>query len=449
MERAATRHAGHLAEVTRRISPLLAVTALILAPSRAWAEIPFEREPINYLKAQASDPVAKLQGRLERGEAALAYEKRHGYLPAVLKALDIPVSAQVLVFSKTSFQRTRISPATPRAIYFNDDVYVGFVQTGDVLEFSAADPDLGGTFYLLEQTPAAKPAFLRQTHECLQCHASGKTEDVPGHLVRSVFPDEDGQPIFNAGTFTTTDESPFRERWGGWYVTGRHGRQVHMGNAVVTDPKEPEKLAGAAGANVTDLAARLDVSPYLSRHSDIVALMVLQHQTRMHNRITAANFQARLALDYAAAINKALDRPADELSESTLARIKGPAEELVKSLLFVDEAELTDSVEGTSAFAREFAARGPRDPRGRSLREFDLKTRLFRYPCSYLIYSRSFDALPAITKTQVYRRLGEILSGEDQSPAFARRTAQQRQAIREILEATKPDLRKAWQELRP
>src|SRR5262249_11361289 len=156
------------------------LVAIFLGPAEVRAEIPYEREPIRYLTAPATDPVARLKQRLQRGEASLAYDSRHGYLPAVLKALEIPVSSQVLVFSKTSFQRTLISPAAPRAIYFNDDVYVGFVQAGDVLEFSAADPDLGGTFYLMNQAETAKPALSRQTHDCLQCHASGKTEDVPG-----------------------------------------------------------------------------------------------------------------------------------------------------------------------------------------------------------------------------------------------------------------------------
>jgi hypothetical protein len=222
-----------------------------------------------------------------------------------------------------------------------------------------------------------------------------------------------------------------------------------MGNGFVADRDHPEQLDRAAGANVTELSKRIDVAPYLSPHSDIVALMVLGHQVRLHNLITVANFQARIALDYAAAINKALERPADELSESTLTRIKGPAENLVKAMLFVDEAALSEPIAGTAAFAQEFAARGPRDHRGRSLRDFDLKTRLFRYPCSYLIYSRSFDALPAIVKNEVHRRLGEVLSGQDQSPTFARRTAAERQAIREILEETKPELRAAWKDLRP
>src|SRR5262249_17043585 len=252
------------------------------------------------------------------------------------------------------------------AIYFNDDIYVGFVQAGDVLEFSAADPDLGGTFYLMNQSETAKPALSRQTHDCLQCHASGKTEDVPGHLVRSVFPDADGQPIFNAGTFTTTDESPWKERWGGWYVTGKHGRQVHMGNLFVTDSNEPEKLDHAAGSNVTDLSKRFDVTPYLSPPSDLVPPSVLQHQTKIHNTMTpAANLEGKVRPECAAADRKASGRPQDKAPEGPLARIKGPAEALVKYLLFVDEADLTDPVEGTTGFAREFAARGPRDPRGR------------------------------------------------------------------------------------
>src|SRR5579883_1506867 len=251
MERADLSRAGLMGERSGGVSPVLALAAaIILAPAQVWAEIPYEREPIRYLTAQPTDPVAQLKQRLERGESSLSYDSQHGYLPALLKALKIPVSSQVLVFSKTSFQRTLISPAAPRAIYFNDDVYVGFVQGGDVLEFSAADPDLGGTFYLMDQAERPKPALVRQTHDCLQCHASGKTEDVPGHLVRSVFPDADGQPIFNAGTFTTTDESPWKERWGGWYVTGKHGRQVHMGNVVVTDPKQPETLDQVAGAKI-------------------------------------------------------------------------------------------------------------------------------------------------------------------------------------------------------
>jgi hypothetical protein len=428
-----------------RIVPILLSAACLstFCPA-ARGEIPFEREPINYLTAPVHDPVAQLQSRIQAGTVSLGHDNHQGYLSAVLQRLGVPISSQVLVFSKTSFQRSRISPETPRAIYFNDEVYVGFVQGGEVLEFSAVDPDLGATFYLLEQAKTSSPSFLRQTHDCLQCHASGKTLDVPGHMVRSVYPEESGQPAFNAGTFSTSHESPLHERWGGWYVTGTHGKQTHMGNVLVTDRASPEKLELKAGANVTDLSGRFDTSAYLSPRSDIVALMVLEHQVKMHNLITLANYQTRIAVQYSRAINKALGEPEDAISESTARRFQAPAEDLVKYLLFVDEAELSEPIGGTTSFASDFQARGPCDHQGRSLRELDLKTRLFKYPCSYLIYSRAFDALPGPVRDHVYRRLWEVLSGQDSSPAFARRTAAERQAILQILRKTKTGLPDYW-----
>jgi hypothetical protein len=428
-----------------RVVPIvICVASLVVFPSLFAAEIPFERAPISYLTAAADDPVANLEVKLQSGSASLRHEGRTGYLRSVLSLLDVPVSSQVLVFSKTSFQRNRIAPETPRAIYFNDDVYVGYVQGSDVLEFSAADPSLGGTFYLLEQAKSQRPAFLRQTHDCLQCHASAKTQDVPGHLVRSVYPEPSGQPAFNAGTFTISHESPLKERWGGWYVTGTHGKQLHMGNLLVSDREHPEKVDLRAGANLKDLSGKFEAKAYLAPGSDIVALMVLEHQAKMHNLITLTSFQARLAIEYSREINKALGEPVDAMSESTARRFQAPAEELVKYMLFADEAPLTDPVRGTSSFASDFAAKGPRDGRGRSLREFDLNSRMFRHPCSYLIYSKAFDALPAPAKERVYFRLWEVLSGKDRSETFARRTPEERAAILEILRATKPGLPDYW-----
>lgn len=430
--------------VVRVVPIVVSVASLAVFCLGARGEIPFEREPINYLTAPVHDPVALLQAKLQAGKVALGHDDGQGYLRSVLQQLSVPISSQVLVFSKTSFQRTRIAPESPRAIYFNDDVYVGFVQGAELLEFSAVDPDLGATFYLLEQAKTPAPAFLRQTHDCLQCHASGKTLDVPGHMVRSVYPEESGQPAFNAGTFSTSHESPLQERWGGWYVTGTHGKQTHMGNVLVTDRDHPEKLDTGAGANVKDLSGKFDTSAYLSPSSDIVALMVLEHQVKLHNLITLANYQAKIAVHYARAVNKALGEPENTISESTARRFQGPAEDLVKYMLFVDEAELNDPIHGTTPFAREFSARGPRDRQGRSLRDLDLKTRLLQYPCSYLIYSKAFDALPPLVKDRVYRRLWEVLTEHEQSPEFARRTSAERKAILEILRDTKPGLPDYW-----
>lgn len=433
---------------TRRAAGLgvIAILGLMAAWPRtaARADLPIEVDPINYLTAPVDDPIARLQKRIDAGRVSLRYDARHGYLPAVLEALQVPRESQSLVFSKTSFQHTRISRTRPRALYFNDETYVGWVRGGDVLEIATTDPKQGTVFYLLDQDEGAKPVFRRQTHECLQCHVSSRTQDVPGVLVRSVVPDRTGSPIFNAGTYVTSHESPFEHRWGGWYVTGTHGDQGHMGNATASrtdgDSRDaPARIDGKAGANVRDLSDRLDTKPYLTDSSDIVALMVLEHQTQMHNFLTLAGYQARIALYQQAGMNEAFHEPAGTISEGTRKRIENAAEKLVRYMLFADEAPLTGAVAGTTSFARDFAAKGPRDAKGRSLRDFDLSRRLFRYPCSYLIYGEAFDALPDLARNHVYRRLGEILTGKDTSKAFAHLSEEDRRAILEILRETKPE----------
>ncbi len=403
-----------------------------------------EREPIHYETAPVDNPVSRLQARLDSGEAKLEFDDRVGYLKSVLHELDVPESSQMLVFSKTSLQRHRIAPKTPRAIYFNDDMYVGFCQHGDVAEFSAVDPQLGVVFYTLDQEQSDKPRFTRQNDNCLLCHASTQTRSVPGHLVRSVYVDSVGFPVFAMGTHRIDHTSPLAKRWGGWYVTGTHGEQTHLGNLIVSGKQVREPVDNTAGHNVTDLRGLLKTSAYLTPHSDLIALMVLEHQAETHNLITRANFTTREALHAETRLNKDLNEPEGHRWQSTTTRIQSAGNELVKFLLFSGEAALTAKLQGTSSFAAEFTARGPRDPQGRSLRDFDLERRLFKYPCSYLIYSRSFDALPREAKDFVYRRLWEVLSGTDKSKDFAHLTDTDRASIREILIATKPDLPDYW-----
>jgi len=395
--------------------------------------VPYSDEPIKYLSDDIHDPVARLQQRMNRGDVTLTYEPKGGYLRSVLRNLAIPTNSQTLVFSKTSFQFRKISPQTPRALYFNDDVYVGWVQDGKALEVVSFDPRQGAIFYLLDEKQVEHPVFQRAELDCTQCHVAKATRDVPGVFVRSVFTNPSGTQAGEAASFTTGQESPFAERWGGWYVTGTHGGQTHMGNVTVQDKEHPEQIDRATGANLIDLSKKIDTAPYLAADSDIVAHLVLAHQTQMHNLITLTNYQTRLAIHAAQA-----------LSDEERQRFQGPAEELLRYLLFTNEAPLTDPITGNTAFAADFAARGPRDPRGRSLRDFDLRTRIFNYPCSYLIYSESFDSLPEPAKSYIYSRLLEVLTGRDYSPDFAKLTAQSRRAILEILLATKPGLPKEW-----
>ncbi len=426
-------------------TPLAALTLLLAAgPFVAAADL--DADPIHYGTATPANAVSRLQEQLAAGKASLTYDKRHGYLRDLLKHLNVPESSQVLVFSKTSLQRHRISPVRPRALYFNDDLYVGFCQNGDVIELSAADPTLGTVFYTLDQKKPDRAVITRQGEQCLLCHGATRNEGLPGHLVRSVYPDARGLPVLSAGSHLTDHSSPLKERWGGWYVTGTSGNQTHLGNLTVAERTRPEEVDNRDGANVTDLGRFFKTSLYLTPHSDIVALMVLEHQTAAHNRLTRANLLTRIALHDEVELNKALGRNMPGHSESTVSRIRSAGEPLVKYLLFCEEAPLTAPLQGTSNFAAEFARRGPFDRKGRSLREFDLRTRMFKYPCSYLIYSAAFDALPVEVKDYVYSRLWEVLSGKDTGKDFAHLSAADRQAVREILLATKPGLPDYWKQ---
>ena len=389
--------------------------------------MPFDEDTIAYSKSKDTGPVAHLQERINKGELNLKFDAAYGYLLSVLRELKISTNSQMLVFSKTSFQRERISPKTPRALFFNDGVYIGFIPGAPLMEVSVADPRLGGVFYTLEQVQCEKPRFVR-TDQCLECHASAKSMGVPGHLVRSFATDESGVVDLNSGISQVNHRTPFAERWGGWYVTGTHGNQTHRGNLIGKAAFERQGQEPNYLGNITNLNRFFDTAPYPAPHSDLVALMVLEHQTHMHNFITRLNYAATLALQQYGHVNY----------------LKSATESFLKYLLFTEEAPLTMPVRGTSEFAKSFAAQGPKDRQGRSLRELDLRKRLFKYPCSYLIYSEAFDSLPAKLKEHLYQRLWEILSGKDTNPDFQSLTPQSRQDMLEILAETKPGLPDYW-----
>lgn len=415
-----------------------------LIPLGLRAQDDFDREPIAYARSTPNNPVSRLQQKLTAGEAALAWEPGTGYLKSVLEALDVPLSSQLLVFSKTSLQRHRINPRTPRALYFNDDVYIGFCQQGDVVEVSVADPQLGTVFYTLDQGSHIEPEFLRQTDNCLICHGGSQTRNIPGHVVRSVYPDASGQPLLASGSYRTDHASPLANRWGGWYVTGKHGTQTHLGNRIYHGRPDNEAPRDDSGYNVTDLSDRIRTSAYLTPHSDLVALMVLEHQAGGHNVLTRASFDSRAALFREDRLNEELQEPAGHRWDSTNIILNSAADSLVEYFLMQREAELTEPVSGTSKYAQEFPRRGPRDSQGRSLRDFDLQTRLFRYPCSFLVYTESFDALPEELRERFWRKMDQVLTGKVAEEKFAHLTTADRQAIREILRETKSGLPDGW-----
>lgn len=399
----------------------------------------FELPPIEYSKATPDNRVSKLEEALEHQKVDLRYEPRLGYLRDLLERLEIHDDTQLLVFSKTSMQRNRISPRTPRAIYFNDDSYVGYCQGGNSIEIAAADPRLGAVFYTVDQTNHETPVIKRQTQTCLQCHGGAQTDSIPGFLARSLFVNASGLPILSEGSYEVDQTTPIENRWGGWYVSGTHGKQSHLGNLIVRDEAAKRPWKNEDGQNVTDLTERFTTQNYLNPHSDIVALLVFEHQTYVHDLITKANFTTRQALQYERDFNKALGEPESNRLESTTRRIASAGEKLLEGLLMVDEAPLKGPFVGTSTFATRFTKTGPFDQQGRSLRELDLEHRLFKFPCSYLIYSPDFSDLPPDMMSYLKKRFGEILAGQG-GEKFDHLSQADRDSLAAILRDTKPEL---------
>jgi hypothetical protein len=390
-----------------RIAALLIVAAVVALGDLAGVFTgALDHPAIAYPTRPVHDPVAALNHKLDEGKK-LAFEPAHGYLRAVLDALDIPVESQIAIFAKSSFQQHLINPHNARALYFNDTVAVGWIRGASLLELASVDPEQGTIFYTLNQWNSPSPRLMRR-NDCLNCHESYDTLGVPGMLLRSVYPSKNGDVMRELGTYNIDHRAPFAHRWGGFFVTGQTDALSHLGNAAFKAENEVESV-------------ETNLKGYLAPGSDIVALMVFDHQMHMTNLLTRVGWETRFALH-----------------ENTLTsqKLDGMAAEVVDYMMFVEEARLGSPVRGTSGFQEKFAAQGPFDGHGRSLRQFDLERRMMRYPCSYMIYSAAFNALPLEVKDAVYRRMWSVLSGEHPS----RLSIDDRRAIIGILRATKPGL---------
>jgi hypothetical protein len=380
---------------------------------------------IAYSTAPVNNVVEDLNRRLQDGSAGLTFEGRSGYLQSAIDALRLPTDSQLLLFSKGSLQGRLVDPSSPRALFFNDRVVLAWVRDGDLLEAAAHDEKAGVVFYSLEQRPAERPTFRRE-FRCLGCHMTGDTLGVPGLLMFSTAA-ETGERAMRI--VTTDHRSPIAERWGGWFVTGDSGAARHRGNQVPA-------LAGHPGGGVETVAGLFDPDGFRGMSSDIAALLAFSHQTHMTNLLTRASWEARAADP---ALHPGVPAAPGQI-QLVEALMSGIAEEVVDYMLFVDEAPLPGPVTGRSGFAERMSAAGPRDRRGRSLYELDLQRRLLKYPCSYLIYSPAFDALPPLAKAPIYRRLWQVLAGEASEPRYRSLSLADRQAVVEILKDTKPGL---------
>ena len=421
--------------VNRLPRPLACIAVTILGVGAAHAATDlWELPPLRYSDTASSDPIARLAAELARGERKVDATTPLEKLRFVLRLLEIPEESQILVFSKTSKQNPLIHPGNPRCLFFNENSYVGYVPGGD-MEVITHDPVLGSVYYIIGTGDHQHALQItRDNSDCLSCHGTARTESIPGVLVRSVFPDENGQPLLSLGTFLTDHSSPITERWGGYYVTG-HSSLPHLGNRTYQEsagrslPQESPELITLAG--------KIDVSRYPRPTSDIVSLMVLEHQCQLHNQLIAAGMNYR-RIHW---LQKSLAPAADPDADLAGKQADESARKIVDLLLFENEADPGENgVDGEPAFQDAFTRRFPKSSDGRSLADFQLNHRLFKYRCSYMIYSKAFETLPARIKSAVLGRLHQILESEPADGNHPAIKTSERHKIAAILQQTLP----AW-----
>jgi hypothetical protein len=405
------------------LSSLLAVPALAQSFSYDTAY-----PGVNYSAGPLSDRFTRLMQDIEAGRITLSHEADgRGYLDSMLEALDIDPDSQFLVFSDTALKTRLVNANTPRALYFNDDTYVGFNPGSRSIEIAAMDPLLGPVFFDFSQDPE-HIEMEREVNQCLRCHDSYSMSGggVPRFLLSSVLANPEGEIVTHEISIVTDTSTPLNRRWGGMYVTGRHGNQETLGNFVIDDVSRLTNLNLSANGNKDDLSEFLDTTPYISNGSDIVGLMVLEHQLEVQNRLTRVIFESRTLL-----------HQEGQIDEDVLKMLIQP---LLESLFMVHEITLIDTIIGDSGFTERFQKLGVSDTRGRSLRELDLQTRTFTYPFSYLIYSEAIEALPVQVKAKLFEGIREVLAGQSTEPVFDRLTVGERESVAAILLDTKPEI---------
>jgi len=400
----------------------------------------YDLPPVNYSKAKDNNRITRLQAALEEQRFAFPDSNGKAILKALLIELKISESSQVIVFSKTSLQRRIITPEHPRAMYFNEDFYVGYVP-GGLIEIIACDDPTGIMFYSLDPNRISKDLKFVRELECMTCHANHNTMDVPGLLVRSVFTEKTGETVLPWGSYLTTPASPISERWGGWYVTGTHGEIGHMGNKfVMRSSTGGLSYDKKYGQNVTDMSQYFDTDKHLANTSDILALMLMEHQIQVHNTLSASTmgFKRRVYL------SQAIKGGEYDLSSASAREMIGDyADKILKTLLFANSIELpTNGIEGSEEFVEDFLKAGLQH-NDHSLRDLRLQKRIFKYRCSYMIRCKGFRLLPDSIRKEVLRRLYTLVTDKASYPGLPQLSSREKKRIHEILSHTHPGYQQA------
>lgn len=404
---------------------LLGVSALAAEP--AYRVMDFRSPPHNYDTHVPKDRFADLLKKIEKGEVQPDTSSDHALLRSLLQALKIPVSSQLLLFSASSLQSEIINMRNPRALFFNEDTYVGFVP-GGVLEVASADPEVGPVFYVFDRMQPGGPfPRVQRGTKCFNCHGGTATKRLPGLIAESLLVSQAGSSLETYRRDEQGHQIPLENRFGGWHLTGKHHISGHKANVIgFTRNGKSEKMDVVPGQT-------WDTAKHLLPTSDILPHLVHEHQIGFENRLVRGIYTVRQLKE---------DRKG-MLGSAELAEIDAWAQDFARYALFADEAKFPrEGIEGDPAYVRDFLEDRRASKRGLSLKDFDLKTRLFKHRCSFMLYTDTWEHAPKEIKERVYYRMAEAL--RDAQPSMPHLTTEERRVIREILKETMHDLPSWW-----
>lgn len=400
------------------------LSSLKAADEKPAPAFDYKAPPHNYWDREPQDVFTKLMKRMQSGEVKLDTSDEKSFASSVLAALDVPVSSQLLVYSATSMQSERINARNPRALYFNEDVYVGVVP-GGLVEVLSIDPELGGVFHVFDYPKPGVPPRVDRPTKCFNCHATNATQRLPGLIAESVAPLPNGGSYESYRGKEQGHQIPLADRFGGWHVTSsKPFGPSHEGAYAQTTPNGVRIVRIKPGE-------MSDLRKHLVPTSDILAHLVHEHQLGFDNRVVQASYLGREM------------EAKGKLDASDEERLNDKAREIVRYMLFADEAKLpAGGISGDPQFIKDFQRNKKPAAGGVSLKDFDLRTRMFKHRCSYMIYTPQWEKMPAIIKSRIYAGMKAALAGKDRS--FAYLGDEERRNIVAILRATLPDLPADW-----
>ena len=407
---------------------LSCLSASIAAETNAPRVIDFRSAPHNYLDWKPRDRFAMIKERIQEGEVKIDTSNDKAFLKSMLDALSIPASSQIMVFSASSLQSEIINPGNPRALYFNEDTYIGWVP-GGLIEIIAADPEMGPMFYVYDRLrPGGAVPSVQRSTKCMNCHAGNATRRLPGLIAESLLVSRAGSSLETFRRDVQGHQIPLESRFGGWHLTGQHNISDHRANVMGIPNAGKNTIVPVEPGQYSDL------SLHLLPTSDILPNLIHEHQIGFENRLVYAIYTLRQLKHE----NKGL------LGASAKAEIEERAEEMARYITFAEEAKFpAKGITGAPAYAEDFLRDRKVTKAGISLKDLDMKTRMFKHRCSYMLYTDTWKEAPKELKDRVYYHMALYL--RDQPDAqHAHIPAAERMAIRTILKETINDLPSWW-----